>query len=225
MAFGGAGIFLSLPLLKQLQPHLDNCSPRYHDYYKTHEVMDEMMGKNIPNGMTGDRALALCIYEHTLTKFTPSPDLHQLDLHGDLSGFYESGRAFPMSLHHWKSWHAVPMLPLVAVGSVCGDECPLMRWRLANGWWITNGYSLVRYSEDYEKDRIDDIRMERTWQDEWGEYQHSLEPLRDRDWAKTSMRLVGALPDEGSGGKVVRQWYAMEDEEANWVFELVWRRN
>jgi hypothetical protein len=82
MAYGGAGIFLSVPLARQLEPHLEAC-------------IRETTGV-----VGGDGMLRDCIYAHTTTKLTLIEGLYQHDIMGDPSGFFESGRR-ALSLHHW----------------------------------------------------------------------------------------------------------------------------
>lgn len=196
MAYGGAGVFLSMPLLEKLYPFHEECS-KYD--------------------VTGDRRIADCVIEHTLTRFVHIDGFHQLDMHGDLSGFYESGRDLPLSIHHWKSWHQAPIGEMALVGTVCGGDCLLRRFKFSNGWYLTNGFSVVRYSDERPED---DITMERTWWDS-GEYQHSLAPLRPKDERKVSLRLVSAI--QGANEGEVRQFYVHEEEQINWILEIVWK--
>ena len=83
MSFGGGGTFLSLPLAAQIDAYHNTCVKETY-------------------ANQGDIRLFECITSHTTTKLQPVPGLHQMDLGGDLSGFYESGR-LPLSLHHWKT--------------------------------------------------------------------------------------------------------------------------
>ncbi|MCJ1436457.1 hypothetical protein MMC27_005836 [Xylographa pallens] len=203
MAYGGAGIFLSTPLLAHLNAVYPECRHRY---------------RHLDNG---DGRLAQCIYRHTTTKLTPEPDLHQLDLHGDPSGFFEAGRRQPLSIHHWRHWYPIDVVALSAVAAVCGDAGLLKRWRFADGWYLTNGYSVVRYAAA----EVDDVAMELTWDrpdeqvSEEG-YAHSLTPLRPRDGGKTSYRLEGAVQASG----VVRQFYVYRPGggRADSVLEVSW---
>lgn len=215
MAYGGAGIFISMPLLDELDRFYDACNAAK---------------------VTGDRRLARCIYAHTTTKLTWEPGLHQLDLHGDASGFYESGRPLPLSLHHWKSWFDVDMVALSKVASVCGEECLLRRWRFADDWYLINGFGLVKYSAPLNKKEGEDLRMEMTWQESayaGGDgFEHTLGPLRPKDEGKISFRLCGAIrcEEEGGeegGGNCVRQFYVRQQPESSngpdQVLEVVWR--
>ncbi|MCJ1420616.1 hypothetical protein MMC32_006974 [Xylographa parallela] len=203
MAYGGAGIFLSAPLLTHLNSVYPECRRRY---------------RHLPHG---DGRLAQCIYRHTTAKLTPEPGLHQVDLHGDPSGFYEAGRAQPLSIHHWRHWYLVDVVRLSAVAAVCGDAGLLRRWRFADGWYLTNGYSVVRYGAW----DVDDAAMELTWDRPGGEvseegYEHSLTPLRARDQGKVSYRLEGVV----RAGEVVRQFYVYRPGEGreDGVLEVSW---
>lgn len=206
MAFGGAGIFLSMPLLAQLvEPSIfDACNAIK---------------------WTGDRRIAQCIYRHTLTKMTVVPGLHQLDLHGDMSGFYEAeGREQPLSVHHWKSWFHHDMAKMAVVSRICGDACLLHRWKFADDWVLVNGFSLLKHGAGYDGGGF---AMEKTW-DDVGQstedaFSHSLAPLRERDGDKVSFRMVEAFEDiDGS----VRQIYVkrgVSEQDNDSVFDLVWR--
>ncbi|KAF2458587.1 hypothetical protein BDY21DRAFT_206548 [Lineolata rhizophorae] len=205
MAYGGGGVFLSKPLLARLESLYDTCYPHP-------EVL-------------GDMRISNCVHSQTLTKLTAEPRLHQLDMRGDLSGWYESGREpRPLSLHHWKSWHAADVLVLAAADVVTGYEGLLRRWRFADGWWLTNGYSVVRYGRELP---ADDVSMERTWLDD-GAFLHSLAPLRPKDEGKVSLRLEGvALSGEGEdtvASQFYVQWSTEGSQEVARVLEVVWRR-
>jgi hypothetical protein len=78
IAYGGAGVFFSRPLLDQLGNVWDQCG-----------------------GATehGDGRIAQCIYQYTTTKLTIELDLYQLDLKTDAAGFFEAGRSQPLSVH------------------------------------------------------------------------------------------------------------------------------
>ncbi|KAJ5198737.1 uncharacterized protein N7498_007854 [Penicillium cinerascens] len=173
MAYGGAGIFLSIPTLEELDKHYDECT--------------KLTG-------FGDKRISQCIYLHTTTKLTWDRGLHQLDFwQSDGSGFYESGRELPLSLHHWKSadWFPVNIVGLSKVSSVCGDECQLRRRKLAGSddWFFINGFSIIRHSYPVN----DTIAMEQTWDPSfWAReegWAYSLGPLRPRDDEKLSLRL------------------------------------
>ena len=110
IAFGGAGVFLSVPLAQQLNPLLETCLAE-------------------TDISSGDGMLAACVYAKTTAKLTLVPGLWQHDIRGDPSGVFEGGRGRPMlSLHHWKSWYHAPVREMAGVVKVCGG-CFLQRWR------------------------------------------------------------------------------------------------
>ncbi|KAL4881365.1 hypothetical protein BJY04DRAFT_188756 [Aspergillus karnatakaensis] len=174
--------------------------------------------------------LASCIYAHTNTKFTWERGLYQLDLHGDVSGFFESGRDLPLSVHHFNSpsWFEVDMGSLSKVASICGDECLLHRFHLSKSkdWFLINGFSVIGDKTIWNDPRP----MEQTWQksEYKGEdpFAYSLGPLRRVDKDKVSMRLKGVVGDEQERGKEerVRQLYVLDgtEEKAPKVLEVVW---
>ncbi|KAF5251439.1 hypothetical protein FANTH_3461 [Fusarium anthophilum] len=181
MAFGGAGIFLSPSLLRELDPHLEECLKVDH----------------VPQG---DGLLKQCIYSKTKTKLTVVKGLHQLDMGGDMSGFYESGR-LPMTLHHWKSWHQAPVDKMVKISEFCGS-CFLQRFAFGSDTVLTNGYSIVQYSAGLES--VDLNKMEGSWEGAEG-FDWSLSPMR----SKMDRRLKKSyhLVDTEMVGKNIRQIY------------------
>ncbi|XRM39428.1 hypothetical protein ABZX51_002783 [Aspergillus tubingensis] len=198
MAYGGAGIFLSIPLLEQLQPWFDECYV-------------------FKGG--GDHMLSQCIYKHTNTKLSWERDLFQLDLRGDASGFYEAGRAQPLSVHHWKSWFQADMAALSKASSICGEECLLHRWLLQDEWYLVNGFSVIKYSTVSD----DPLAMEQTWNASQytgpNPFTYSLGPLRRKDEKKISFRMKDVVQEKDR----VRQVYVHEvtPEEVE-VLEVVW---
>ncbi|KAJ5184219.1 hypothetical protein N7492_001835 [Penicillium capsulatum] len=198
MAYGGAGIFLSMPLLEEMDKHHDECAQ-----------LTEF----------GDKRISQCIYLHTTTKLTWDRDLHQLDFwHSDGSGFFESGRGLPLSLHHWKSddWFPVDVPGMSKVSSVCGDECQLQRWRVGDSgnWFFVNGFSIIQHSYAQTWDPSPWARKEG-----WA---YSLGPLRPKDEAKITLRLKEAIVDSPGS---LRQIYTYDpqDGQSPYVMEVVWR--
>ncbi|KAI5463552.1 hypothetical protein BGZ63DRAFT_381714 [Mariannaea sp. PMI_226] len=168
MAFGGAGIFLSIGLLQQLDPHIEDC----------------LLEEHVPQG---DGLLQSCIYNKTNTKFTIIDGLHQLDMGHDLSGLYESGR-LPISLHHWKSWHNAPVDEMVKISEFCGS-CFMQRFQFGTDTMLSNGYSIAVYANGTQG--IDFSHTEGTW-DGYEGFDWSLGPMRDplTQDEKKSYRLV-----------------------------------
>ena len=137
---------------------------------------------------TGDRRISLCIYQYTPAKLTIDHRLRQLDMMGDVTGFFETGREPPLSVHHWKSWFHADMPKVASISELCGDTCLLRQWWFADGWLLTNGFSVVKYSTDVDPF---DKTMELTWESHNGavheSYLHELGPLRPKDWNKISL--------------------------------------
>ncbi|KAN0059867.1 hypothetical protein ACQY0O_008441 [Thecaphora frezii] len=237
IAFGGAGVVLSAPLV-------DAMAERYQD------VCSRFEGP-------GDSRVAQCVYATTLTKLTIEPSLRQGDLLGDVRGLMESGR-WTTSLHHWKSWFHVDVVALQEVGDVCSAGCVLQRFvfggaeragagesggRGRGQVVLTNGYDIVEYAEGVE---VEAKRMQRTWNVEPGsDFQHSLAPLRDPlvegserwTWSLIDARRIDVLdadrraPPTTAGGNNktvpgVRQTYhlaaASTREEKDRIVMLVW---
>ena len=213
MGFGGAGIFISIALAKVMTDEYDHC-------------------KKATKANAGDIRIMECVYELTDIKLTNERDLHQIDIHGDLSGLFESGR-MPLSLHHWKPGAATMEgydLPMMSqVSDICQD-CFLQRYQFDNDLILANGFSLARYPNNALKGAKMD-RMEQTWapvpsvegSNNRG-VDHSFGPTRPKlilNEEKIQYRLIhSAIVDNG-----VRQAYYHRglDGDADTVFELFWR--
>ena len=207
MAFGGAGMFLSVPLAAKLHPHAEEC-------------------KNSLRTSAGDISVMDCVYAHSNAKLTPVPELRQIDTHGDISGLYESGRKH-LSLHHWKEGSVfgkgLPMGSMHLVSDVCG-ECFLQRWQFKDDSVLSNGYSIAQYPSG-SIDEIDFDRMEGTWQGGMN-VKHSLGPVRDKlELEKDKVQYVLLDSMKMKKGQGVRQLYLHKgvDGDADTVLELVWR--
>lgn len=222
-AFGGAGIFISVPLAEELEPYLSDCL----------------------SGRGGDMQLMECVHDHTHTRLERVKGLQQQDMKGELDGFFESGWRF-LTLHHWKSWYSAPVLDMARVALVCGG-CFLQRWRFPDfgmssknrtdaGAWdsgdgmdaskaevvFTNGYSIVRYPNGAPELNL----MEGTWEGaETKDYRWSLGPIRPKlaREDKLTWRLVESVKDDKSGA--LTQIYVYKGEgkdQVDDVIELVW---
>lgn len=153
--YGGAGVFLSVPLAKKLEPFQEQC-------------LEEAA---LPSG---DGMLRDCVYYHSKTKLTLVPGLHQQDMRGDLSGFFEAGLK-PLSLHHWKSWYEEPVPKMAQITRVCGD-CFLQRYQFDDDTLFANGYSIALYRKGVQGLNLD--WMEATWNQHGPEFDFSIGPLR-----------------------------------------------
>lgn len=147
--------------------------------------------------------------------------LRQLDMRGDASGFFESGREPPLSVHHWKSWFQADMAKLSVITNLCGDKCFLRQWQFSDGWTLTNGFSIAKYSTEID---LDDKTMEVSWVGDNGavdeSFMHALGPLRPKDTGKFSY----LLEDSVFLGNQVRQWYVHRDaEKGDQIIELIWK--
>lgn len=203
-AYGGAGVFLSVPLAKKLEPFQEQC-------------LEEAA---LPSG---DGMLRDCVYYHSKTKLTLVPGLHQQDMRGDLSGFFEAGLR-PLSLHHWKSWYEEPVPKLAAVTRVCGD-CFLQRFQFGEDTLLANGYSISQYRKGLGPLNLD--WMEATWNQHGPEFDFSIGPLRPalKVHEKRSYRLKDAekLPDGGLRQIYVYKRDEKSREDMDEVVELLWQ--
>ncbi|KAL6713095.1 hypothetical protein ACLMJK_009216 [Lecanora helva] len=215
MGFGGAGVFLSIALAEVMVDNYDLCIKSSY-------------------ANAGDIRVMECIYILTETKLSNERELHQVDIHGDISGLYESGR-MPLSLHHWKPGGAdnkgydLPVMNLVA--DVCGD-CFLQRWQFGKKMVLSNGYSIA----EYPKGNLKGLNMDEM-EETWGPLpnvegsinrgvDHSLAPIRPKlvlDEEKLQYRLVHAAAVDGG----VRQLYLHPgvDGDIDSVYDLFWTQN
>lgn len=215
MAFGGAGLFLSLPMAALIDSNYQTCR--------------EQSGSS-----AGDMRIQECIQWHSQVKLTPVPTLHQVDMGGDLSGVYESGWN-PLSLHHWKSdwwddkrrdkWYPLHVMHLVT--DVCG-ECFLQRWRFGDDTVLSNAYSIATYPKGITEAELE--KPEHTWlgprtvPDTFNPgYVHSFgeirEPLKLEEEKVQYMFLDAEVVDGG-----VRQYYIHRGvgDELDTLVELFW---
>ena len=222
MAFGGAGIFLSLPMAKTVDRLYDTCIEQ-------------------SRAPAGDIRVKECIIWETDHKITPLPELHQMDLHGDLSGFFESGR-LPLSLHHWKEeeWGgmSLPLPEIHRIADVCGD-CFMQRWQFGSDVILANGISISVYpKQGLKKGGIDGKafdfdKLERTWDDTYDVegsinhgFDHSLPPTRRKLVAEDEKITFKLHEMEVMSEGVIRQSYFHEGVNGtlDTVYDLIWMR-
>lgn len=126
-AWGGAGFFISPPLMAQLADSADAC-------------------KGLDQGF-GDLLWRDCILDITSppVPLTQMPGLNQMDIWGDISGWYESGHAPLHTVHHWKSWHFFDVPLASTVSDIAGHESFLQRYLFDDDVVLTNGFSIAAY--------------------------------------------------------------------------------
>lgn len=215
MAFGGAGLFLSLPMAALIDSKYQSC-------------------RDQSGASAGDMRIVECIQWHSQVRLTPIPELHQMDMGGDLSGVYESGWR-PLSLHHWKAdwWDdkrrdkVFPLDVMHLVADICG-ECFLQRWEFGDDTVLSNGYSIATYPKGITRDELE--KPEHTWlgprpvPDTFNPgYVHSLGTIREPltlEEEKVQYMFLDAEVVEGA----VRQYYLHRGvgEELDTLVELVW---
>jgi hypothetical protein len=208
-AFGGAGVFFSLPLAEKIAKLFVQCS--------TKKKVEE---SNTGWGPQGDILLRKCIYENTEVRLTMLRDLHQLDIQGDPSGFYEAG-LFPLSLHHFKGgvWHKARPLAGAQVIHACGEACFLQRFQTADNFIISNGYSVAYYPKGID---FNVHQMERTFVPAPDDFGWNLDFMMGP--GRTSLLQTGrkaawelkeaVLQSDGS----VLQTYIRKSNDTRWTF-------
>ena len=135
-AFGGAGVFLSMPMAEKITDLFEYCKSE-------RKILEADSGW----GAQGDILLRKCIYENTEVRLTNVWDLWQLDLFGHPSGFYEWGIK-PLSLHHYRGggWHHAKPGQFSKIAHTCGEDCVMQRFQTADDF-IISGYSVAHYPE------------------------------------------------------------------------------
>ncbi|RDA84121.1 hypothetical protein CP532_0098 [Ophiocordyceps camponoti-leonardi (nom. inval.)] len=219
-AFGGAGIFLSMPTAKRITEHIASCSS------------DEKLNEA---GWQGDKLLRNCIYQNTDALLVLQPDLWQLDIRGDPAGFYEWGQK-PLSLHHYRGdWNKARPAQFSKIAHVCGEDCILQRLQTADNF-IISGHSIALYPAGIT---FDTSQVERTFEpvvDKGWNYDFVFGPQRPslkKTGHKISWELQGS--DVQTDGSVL-QTYVRKRDEVRWkgvgdlpmgeldsVIELIWR--
>lgn len=229
VGMGGAGIFLSVPLAKIISANHDECRDNSQ--------------KNF-----GDHKIGECIQRHTDTQFRTLPGLHQIDMHGDRSGVFESGRQM-LTLHHWKEgyWDEhgdgpdgirhprwFPMDEMSLVTDVC-DNCYLQRWQFGTDTILSNGYSISTYPrgelvKSHNESRFD--KIEETWVSPmvvnnsknagWDHYLGPLRPKLKLEDEKIPYRFLKGVAVDGG----VRQYYRHlgQNGDLDTLIELFWVR-
>ncbi|KAL4940254.1 hypothetical protein BDV06DRAFT_197012 [Aspergillus oleicola] len=216
IAFGGAGVFVSKPLLDTLEYYYDEC---------------QSWGEQ-----PGDQKLGQCIQRFGETSLTLWPSLYQMDMKGEVDGVYESGRKIE-SLHHWNSWYSKDVVKMTSAAAAAGRRSILRRWvfdqeEIVNNatgktirtfWVLTNGYSLVKYTydENTPDDAINFDHAEKTWEEDPRGYEARLGPLRPRD-QEGVIKDRWLLREAFVVGDNVHQWYVREEDEGHSVIEIVW---
>lgn len=209
MAFGGAGVFLSLPMAKIVYDNRESC------------------GNNLRT-TAGDITVMDCIYRFSSIKLTNIPTLHQVDMHGDISGLYESGREI-LSLHHWKegsaSGYKLEIDKMHLVADIC-ESCFLQRWKFSHNLVLSNGFSISNYpnsfittsrnpeSNRFGSSEINLDEIEYTWNDEI-DVLHSLAPTREKlsTSSKISYRLLDSILVNDFNETSAHQIYFLKGEE------------
>ncbi|KAJ9213061.1 hypothetical protein DTO166G4_5391 [Paecilomyces variotii] len=216
IAFGGAGVFVSVPLLEVLTTVYDEC---------------QSWGEQ-----PGDQKLGQCIERFGNTPLTIWPSLYQMDMQGEVDGVYESGRRID-SLHHWNSWYTKDVVKMSTVAAAAGRKSVLRRWvfdqeefinnatgqSIRTFWVLTNGYSIVKYTylEGTPDDVINFDHTEKTWEEDPRGYEDSLGPLRPKD-QEGVIKERYLLKDAVVVGDNVHQFYTREEPDSHRVIEIVW---
>ncbi|KAJ5612116.1 hypothetical protein N7510_005310 [Penicillium lagena] len=216
IAFGGAGVFVSKPLLDILMKYYDEC---------------QSWGEQ-----PGDQKLGQCIQKFGDTSLTLWPSLFQMDMGDPVDGVYESGRKID-TMHHWNSWYTKDVVKMTTVAAAAGRKSVLRRWvfdqeeyvdeatgeTMRHFWILTNGYSLIKYTygPGVPDDAINFDATEKTWPEDPRGYEDRLGPLRPAEEEGIS-KDRWLLHDAFVVGDNVHQFYVREEDEDHSVIEIVW---
>ena len=210
MGLGGAGVFLSISLLEVSEKHCEEC------------LAESLSG-------AGDIRIYECVRWYSDDRLTHVGGLHQIDMHGDGSGLFESGRNI-LSLHHWKggwwdegnlgifrlgreTWFPMDAMHLVA--DVCGGYF-LQRWQFGSDTILSNGYSIAEYPtgalskfrkrrglEKVEKTWIQSEPINDSFNPGYDHYLGVTRPAFKLEEDKIQYRFLDAVAVDGG----VRQYY------------------
>ncbi|KAG5974833.1 hypothetical protein E4U55_008033 [Claviceps digitariae] len=206
-AFGGAGVFLSLPMAERISELYDSC------------ITEQKIGEsNSGWGPQGDILLRKCIYENTETRLTTFWDLWQLDIYGHPAGFYEWGIK-PLSLHHYRGggWHKAKPAQYTKIAHSCGEDCTLQRFQTADDF-IISGYSIAHYPEGVT---FDTNQMEATLhappEDKGWNLDFMMGPRRP-NLEKTGKKIAWEMEESEvqSDGSII-QTYTRKQNDGRWV--------
>jgi hypothetical protein len=210
--FGGGGIFISVPLAASL-------------------VKDEVWNRCMETTHNqGDGIVSECLNAHSAIRPTFDIGLNQMDIGGNPSGYFESGRRM-LTIHHWKTWFQVDIPMAANVSKACGFECLFQRFRFDDNIVLSNGYSVVEYPggmEDKDGNVLVDLdQVEKTWDGAMVNYEHHIGPLREayEPHEKRSMKLVETSFIPGKGVKQIYVENVQDLEKHNTmdrVVELTW---
>lgn len=225
-AFGGAGVFLSVPMAKIIAENFETCNSE-----------GKLTEADTGWGPQGDILLRKCIYENSETRLTLLNELWQLDLLGDPAGFYESG-VKPLSLHHYRGgmWHVAYPWHYTKVASICGEDCTLQRFQTADDFVISNGFSIAYYPRgiDFDLGQVE-ATFHAAPEDQGWNFDFVLGPRRQslhKSGRKISWDLQEATVNEDGS---VSQVYVRKHDDWRWknpdgtpmterdgIIELVW---
>ncbi|KAK8094686.1 hypothetical protein PG997_001371 [Apiospora hydei] len=207
-AFGGAGVFLSVPLAAQVNTNYDSC--------KSEEKIRE---SNSGWGPQGDILLRKCIYENSDVRLSVLHGLYQLDLYGDPSGFYEAGIQ-PISLHHFKGggWHSALPWQYTKIAHICGEDCTFQRFRTKDDFVLSTSFSVVKYPKGID---FNMNQMERTFaaapQDKGWNLDYVFDPQRP-SLLKTGRKISWDLQEATlNDDNTVSQIYVRKANDWRWV--------
>lgn len=206
-AFGGGGVFLSVPMAKKITELYDSCTTPA-------KIREADSGW----GPQGDIILRKCIYENTETRLTTVWALWQLDILGHPSGFYEWGIK-PLSLHHYRGggWHEARPSQVAKLALTCGEDCSFMRFQFEDDF-IISGYSIAHYPYGVT---FDTDQMEGTAhaapQDKGYNLDYKFGPQRP-SLLKTGRKIAWELQESEvrSDGSILQTYTRQKDDE-RWV--------
>ncbi|KAK4046471.1 hypothetical protein OIO90_006555 [Microbotryomycetes sp. JL221] len=189
ISYGGAGIYVSRGLLALMNEpgKIDECLEKF--------------GSSFGGDAMVSHCAALVTNKQVKDILTIDPTLHQMDIRGDGTGFFQSGFLFT-SLHHWGSWFTLfPPWSETGTGdlrkqvttvgkaahAVNGDNWQ-RRYVFENGKVVVNlGYSVVLEAKAVTESELD--KSEHTW---WEfETFHPIRPGQEEALEKRTYYITG----------------------------------
>jgi hypothetical protein len=192
-AYGGAGVILSRAVALRLQSILPNA---------VHGASEKF---------SGDGLLADLVMKQLKVPFTPVPDLHQVDIQGDISGFMHSTLVTPaiLSLHHISYWN---------VGLNESDTMPFLK-RIFRAQSLLGPYFLKTYTwNDPKRNHSTQLKLGYSMI----QYSNRYYPWEIEKASKTYRgNLVGVKQKTKDVNAI--QWHLLEAHEERDGFRLIYR--
>lgn len=202
MAFGGAGIIISLPVLDLLSDHMDEYSNVGH--------YNDVSSKECLN----DIASPPLLLSHLAGP-------NQIDTHGNPDRWFKGERKPGLRAQSYEDWHRTSLGYGHLITELCGHDCFLQRYLFQDGSVLINGHSAVNYPRALGNVKV--AEMENI--SEHGDYQSSFRKPKSNTYARDRTIWKLEFGIKGENG-VIKQFYVQRglngEGPAQSVLELEW---